>query len=284
LVWNGTPFAGQHVLVRCLHGLGDTLQFIRFIPQLKAVAASVTVAIQPALLPLFTPDSDLGKIRDGWTDQPISHDVEIEIMELAYALRATRETLPIRVPYLNVPWIFQHAKLDSPPTGTRLRIGLIWAASSWDTTRSLPITALAELGKLDVEFFSLQQEAGISSVPLPFRSFSCSTSPLIELAKAMLTLDLIVSVDTMPAHLAGALGCPVWVLLKRDADWRWMHSGETSPWYPTMRLFRQSALSDWTGLLDELISAIRILADHHRARLIESRREAKACELIASGQ
>lgn len=246
LVWDGSPFAGRRVLVRCLHGLGDTLQFIRFVPALTSVASAVTVAIQPALVPLFRPHSDFGEVCDGWTDRNFPHDVEVEVMELAYALRALASTLP-RPPYLDREWICERAKLRPSRRCRRMHIGLVWAASGWDETRSIPPHELAPLAEIDADFFSLQQGADPAEVPLHFVEMGGSTAEVIDAARAMLSLDLVITVDAMPAHLAGALGVPVWLLLKRDCDWRWMDRRDDSPWYPSMRVFRQERPGDWSA-------------------------------------
>ena len=260
LLWDGAAFDDRHVLVRCLHGLGDTLQFIRFIPLLRQRARRVTVAIQPALRSLFPRHGEFGEVRDGWTDTPIPHEVEIEVMELAYALRITTATLPARTPYLNRRWIAERTRIEPLPASPRLRVGLVWAASSWDAKRSLPPHAFTAFAELDVDFFTLQQSADAPPMR-QLHTFSCATDDVLDAAAAMLALDLVVTVDAMPAHLAGALGCPVWVLLKCDADWRWMDGRRDSPWYPSMRLFRQPRPGDWDTPLKKLVRSLRELAE-----------------------
>jgi hypothetical protein len=257
LLWDGTSFRGRRVIVRCLHGLGDTLQFMRFVPAIAAVASSVTVALQPALLDLFPPSSTFGEVRDGWSDETFVGDVEVEIMELAYALRLLPADLPGPIPYLAANWIHRKATFFPPPKKGRPRVGLIWAASAWDASRSVPAPEWKVLGDLDVEWISLQQDADVSMLPIPTSHWSKETSHLVNAARAMLDLDLLISVDAMPAHLAGALGCPVWVLLKADADWRWMNARLDSPWYPSMRLFRQRHAGDWEFVLREVAQALR---------------------------
>jgi hypothetical protein len=259
LVWDGTSFASRHVLVRCLHGLGDTLQFIRFIPALAKLARQVTVAVQPDLLPLF-PSQPSVEFRNGWTDEPLPGEVEIEIMELAYALRCTRNTLPAVVPYLDTRWIEQNGRIHLPSRTSGLRVGIIWEASAWDPSRSLPAKLLVSLSACGVEWFSLQQHRSSGPWPLPMHDLSAHTTAVLQAAYAMLQMDLIISVDSMPAHLAGALGRPVWLLLKHEADWRWMAEPHRSPWYPTMRLFRQPAPGDWETPIHEVAHALQSLA------------------------
>jgi hypothetical protein len=262
LNWNGEPFDGRDVLVRCEHGLGDTLQFIRYVPLVRSRARSVTTLVQPSLVAVFQGSGDLGDVRDGWSDAPLPrHDVEIEVMELPYAFRSTAQSVPSAVPYLPVEAIRSRAA-QLPPIrrGGALRVGLVWAASDWDPTRSIPLHALAALARVPgIRFYSLQQgeqAAAIENAPLAIEPYSTHTGEIVAAAAAMLELDLIITVDAMAAHLAGALGRPVWVLLKHDADWRWMDAVPRSPWYPTMRLFRQARAGDWSSVAHHVAHAL----------------------------
>jgi hypothetical protein len=251
LTWNGEPFDARDVVVRCDHGLGDTLQFIRYVPRLRKLARSVTVLVQPPLLGVLEGSDDLGDLRDGWNAAPPRYDVEIEVMELPYAFRSTFPSVPSAVPYLPVDAIRRRATALPPlDRSAGLNVGLVWAASDWDRTRSVSLHELAPLGRAPgVRFYSLQQgdqAAAYSHAPFAIEPYSGHTGDIAAAAAAMLQLDLVVTVDAMAAHLAGALGRPVWVLLKHDADWRWMDAAQSSPWYPTMRLFRQAREGDWS--------------------------------------
>jgi hypothetical protein len=255
LLWDGSKFDGERVLVRCLHGLGDTLQFMRFIPHLQRTARDVMFAAQPALLPLISSDGRFGRVINGWADQWPDHDVEIEVMELAYALRITCADLPGEIPYLNPTAIARKAAWRPPDDRQGKKIGVIWKASQWDQTRSLPSEVLSTLKFPGLEFYSLQQDLSASefhAIPLQLTSVAQDTRDPLDAAAAMLWMDLIITVDAMPAHLAGALGRPALVILKKDPDWRWMDAGETSPWYPTLRLCRYE--SDWSRTM-ELVRA-----------------------------
>jgi hypothetical protein len=264
LCWGGTPFAGRSVLVRCEHGLGDTLQFMRFVPPLTRIAQGVHVMVQPLLLDLFAGAPQLGNVHNGWTDwcPPPLHEVEIEIMELAYALRATVDTVP--PPY---PFLAERVRGRLPvvlPHGGALRVGLVWAASDWDTTRSVPLALLQPLLHVQgVRWFSLQQGSAAED-PLIERSGMVALSPhtrgIAAAAAAMLELDLVVTVDNMVAHLAGTLGRPTWVLLKKHADWRWMDGRADSPWYPSVRLFRQSRDGDWRAVVAQVTGELQTFA------------------------
>jgi hypothetical protein len=266
LRWDGTPTAGRSVLVRCEHGLGDTLQFLRFVPHLGA--RQVHFMVQPALLPLLRGAPGLGDVHNYWSDDPLpAHEVDLEVMELAYALRSTPATLP--PPYSHLAAQLPHDDLDLPSEG-RLRVGLLWAASDWDASRSVPLAALAPLFALEeVQFFSLQQgEAAADPLlqRLDIERLSARTSDICMAAAAMMQLDLVITIDGMPAHLAGTLGRPTWVMLKHDADWRWMEQREDTPWYPTLRLFRQPRPGDWSAVAQQLAARLRPLAQAQRQR------------------
>jgi hypothetical protein len=261
LWWDGRPFAGERVLVRCEHGLGDTLLFSRFLPALARQARELHVMVQPPLVDLLRGGPGLGQVHNGWLGPHWpSHDVEIEVMELAYALRATPSTLPPPWPHLAAQVAGESVRVEGDG---RPRVGLLWSTSDWDLSRSVPAAALAPLLALEhLQFFALQQGpaaldpalAGAPLVPLWRR-----TADVRACAAAMLQLDLVVCVDGMPAHLAGMLGRPTWLLLKHDADWRWMDGRGNTPWYPSMHLFRQPRPDDWQGLVEAVAEACRRL-------------------------
>jgi hypothetical protein len=265
LLWDGRPFDGQHVVIRCNHGLGDTLQFLRFVPRVTERACNVTTLVQPPLVTLLRQTRRIGNVLDGWQDPPLPPErVEIEVMELAYAFRSTLDDLP---PPLDVELDRLRARtgmLVPRLSGKGMRVGLIWRSSDWDTTRSIPLDVLAPLRTLrHVDFFSLQQggaASATSEAPFHIDPLHRQTQAIVDAAAAMLALDLIITVDGMAAHLAGTLRRPVWVLLKYDADWRWMSGRCDSPWYPTMRLFRQSRANDWHDVSCRLVEALRALS------------------------
>ena len=252
-VWDGTPLAGRRVLVRCYHGLGDTLQFIRFVPAVSAIAAAVTVWVQPALIPLLSGMEGLGRLLPLHEGTPeVAYDVDVEIMELAHVFRATPETLPGRVPYLRAG--------PAPRRGDVLAVGLVWRAGDWDPRRSVPPAMLRPLAAIPgVTLHPLQRGPGLAEAPA-WLGTPAGGDAVLETARAMEAMDLVISVDSMPAHLAGALGRPVWTLLPEPADWRWMEGRADSPWYPSMRLFRQPAPGDWPTVVAQVAAALRALA------------------------
>jgi hypothetical protein len=259
LLWDGTPFERRSVLVRCQHGLGDTLQFIRFVPTISRIAREVNLLVQPQLLTLLTGAPGLGTVRNAWTDAPPpAHDVEIEVMELAYALRTTPDTVPPPYPHL-IERAAGRLTLAAMQ-GKRLRVALLWAASDWDESRSIPLPLLEPLLSLpQAQFFSLQQgeaAADPAIARLPIVPLSQRTREIADAAAAMLQMDLVISVDGMAAHLAATLGRPTWLLLKHDADWRWMQGRGDTPWYPTMWLLRQRCPGDWASVVTAAARAL----------------------------
>ena len=260
-VWDGTPFDGRHVLVRCYHGLGDTLQFARLLPALRARAATVTVWAQPALLGVLATAPGIDRLRplhDGAPDVP--YDVDVESMELAHALRVTPEALPGAVPYLHVPRAARE-------TDGRLHVGLVWSCGDWNhAQRSIPFAELAPLFAIPgIAVHVLQRGPALGDCPSTLGVHDGSDDVLAA-ARRVRALDLVLSVDTMMAHLAGALGVPVWVLLPHAADWRWMDDRDTSPWYPTAHLVRQPAPGDWPAVIAAVVARLHALVPHPAVR------------------
>jgi Glycosyltransferase family 9 (heptosyltransferase) len=252
-LWEGTPLAGRRVLVRCWHGLGDTIQFIRFIPRLAHVARSVAVEAQAELLPLLRPMAGIDALLPLGAAPP-DFDLEIESMELAHALRLSLEDLPGRVPYLKPPRPARpRARRD------RLGVGVAWQAGDWRRGRSLPPALLAPLARLGIDTIGLVPGA---AEPWLQAAIAMDTE-IAETAALLQQLDLVISVDTMVAHLAGALARPTWLLLDAEADWRWMRRAD-SVWYPTMRLFRQQRPGAWAPVVARVIAELAALARAER--------------------
>jgi hypothetical protein len=252
-VWRGSPLIGKRVLVRCYHGLGDTIQFIRYAPLVKAIAAEVIVWAQPSLIPLLRTARGVDlllPLHDGQPD--LEYDVDVEIMELPHVFRTALWTIPAEIPYLHVD------PLPLPP-GEGLAVGIVWRAGDWNDRRSIPFSLLAPLAEISgITWYVHQHGAGLAEQDGGFgvmREFS----DVLEEARVMRSLDLLISVDTMPAHLAGALGVPVWNLLHSESDWRWMEGRDDSPWYPTMRLFRQERPGEWEPVIARVASALQEL-------------------------
>ncbi|HEV7570756.1 MAG TPA: ADP-heptose--LPS heptosyltransferase [Thermoanaerobaculia bacterium] len=250
-VWDGTPLNDQRVLVRCYHGLGDTLQFIRYLPLVEEIAKHVTVWAQPSLLPLL--QGDVRPLHDGAIH--CDYDVDVEVMELAHVFRSTIDTIPNDVPYI-------HATPVRIKRDRRLAVGIVWRSGDWDERRDVPFRLIESLADADhVKLFSLQRDPDHFSDRIAMLD---GVDEPMKTAQLMRAMDLVITIDSMPAHLAGALGVPTWTLLPADADWRWMEHRDDSPWYPTMRLFRQQRPDDWSAVIERVRAALATIAAHGR--------------------
>ncbi len=241
-LWDGTPLDGRDVLVRCYHGLGDTLQFCRYFAPLRARAARVMLEVQAELLPLMTAMGAADRVLPFNPASPYPlppGGVAIEVMELAHALR-----LPPRpVPYLPI----ERRRGSSP-----LRAGVCWQVRpGWRPERSMPETAIATLALEELTLHSLQKGLALPGMtPCP--------DAVLDTAHAIAGLDLVITVDTMVAHLAGAIGVPVWLLLDTAPDWRWLAGDggdpDGSPWYAGIRKYRQLRAGDWHAPVQAVVA------------------------------
>lgn len=263
LVWDGTPLDGQRVLIRCYHGLGDTIQFIRYAPLVRAIAREVIVWAQPELIPLLQTAAGVDRIEPLHAGVPAFHyDVDVECMELPYIFRSTPATVPAGVPYLHVD--------PAPRVGDGdIRIGLVARAGDWDRLRSIPTELLTPIGEVRGTSVQLLHPAAESS-GVPGIGVATGTDTVLGTARLMRSLNLVISVDSMPAHLAGALGVPVWTLLRHGADWRWVSNRDDSPWYPTMRLVWQEQPGAWEPVVEQVVQELEamrdaVMQDDHRA-------------------
>lgn len=262
-VWNGDRFDQKKILVRCHHGLGDTIQFIRYTELLKKIASKVIVECDSRLIAVLQSVRGIDDFvpLDGG-DLATDYDVEVEVMELAYAFRSTLDRLPARVPYLSVSQDAieeKRAELSNVGSDTaRFNVGLCWAGGDWDCARNIPAEELKLLGEIPgVNWFSVQKQAGVERMSFSLVPAEHARGSLVELGAALCCMDLVISVDTMVAHLTGALGRPVWTLLPFCADWRWMVDTNESPWYPTMILLRQPRPGDWKSVIERVACQLR---------------------------
>ena len=253
-IWKGDSIAGKRVLIRCYHGLGDTIQFIRYAPLVRRTASRVIVWAQPELIPLLRTADGIDELLPLHAGAPeVEFAIDVESMELPHVFRSTIEALPARVPY------FQIDATERPPGDSNLQVGLVWKCGDWAPERSIPIELLLPLAQLPgVTLHIMQRGSGLTQRPPGFGVVSGSDD-ILTAARTIASLDLMISIDSMPAHLAGALAVPTWTLLQAQSDWRWMDQRDDSPWYPTMRLFRQDNGEGWAGLIARVIDELRSL-------------------------
>lgn len=249
--WDGQPLSGRKILIRCLHGLGDTLQFIRYAPLIRKEARSLAIEAQPQLK-LLLQEAQIADEVITWGEQEPAWDQQIEVIELPRIFRTTIKSIPKNVPYLKVR---SHGEHHSNSGARALRVGIAWAAGTYNPARSIPLAEMAPLFSTPhVCFFSLQGCAE------PIHELCDESTPVSAVAQILNTLDLVIAVDTMLAHLAGAMARPVWTLLPYECDWRWMIDRQDSPWYPTMRLFRQPRPEDWHSVIKRAQAALETFA------------------------
>ena len=275
--WNGMSIPNGRLLMVGDQGYGDTIQFARYIPIVAKRCRELILGCSAELAPLLATLPGVHQYCDRWTDVP-GHAVHCRLSSVPGLLHTTPETIPSKVPYLFADPVRVAAwceRLDAClPPRTR-RVGLAWSGRPThpnDRRRSLALARLAPLAAVGgVSFVSLQKPLPPSDVPSMslFPGLSDIAGDFGETAAMIANLDLVISVDTAMAHLAGALGKPVWILLPQAADWRWMIARSDSPWYPTARLFRQKTPGDWDPVMAEAAAAlgerVRAGADHAHA-------------------
>jgi len=267
--WNGQPLHGKTIVVWAEQGLGDTLQFLRFVPMVAAMGGKVVLETLAGTERLARTVAGVDRIILKGQAWPPA-DAQIALMSLPSVFKTVEQTIPRNIPYLRLedPVRQTWANRIGPPTGKR-RIGLTWAGSihhANDKLRSIALETLRPWFALPgIEWFSLQKgvaENQVAATGLPLRTDISGAVDFMDTAALIEHMDLIISVDTSVVHLAGALGKPVWVLLASVPDWRWMMEREDTPWYPGARLFRQGVGAGWGAVVDrirtELFATIKI--------------------------
>jgi len=259
--WDGSPLNGRTILLCTEQGLGDTLQFVRYAPLVQALGGRVVLRCQRSLVPILASLVGVSQlIADG--DPLPAFDIYAPLMSLPAILGTTLETVPANVPYLTADTerIAHWREVMSAMKG--FRMGIAWQGSirhPWDRHRSCKLANFEPLAHIEgVRLISLQKGPGIEQLQELGGDFGFTVAylgvkvdesgPFLDTAAIMANLDLVVSVDTAAAHLAGALGVPCWLALAYTPDYRWLLRRGDSPWYPSMRLFRQPAVGDWSGV------------------------------------
>jgi tetratricopeptide (TPR) repeat protein len=264
--WQGEDLRGRRILLHAEQGFGDTLLAFRFVPLVTARGGRVVVQCPAPLLPLLAAQSGIEQaIEDGQPIPPV--DVQCPLMSLPGVFTTSLETIPATVPYIHAPLdlVEMWRKRLDESTGV-INVGLAWSGKPVPPNRSVPLATLAPLAQFPgVRWHSLQVGAAATEARTPpagmkLTDWSRQLTDFAQTAGLIANLDLMITIDTAVAHLAGAMGKPTWLMLQYAPDWRWQRSRADSPWYATMRLFRQPRPGDW----GEVIS--RIAAELGRGR------------------
>jgi tetratricopeptide (TPR) repeat protein len=266
-LWLGdSDIAGKTILVHSEQGFGDIIQFYRYLAELKKLDCKIIFEAAAPLVPLFAAQENNFQIITWGAPHP-HFDVHCPILSLPRAFKTTLQTIPTSIPYLVSPpgklydWRSKLGSKDKP------RVGLAWSGNpryGKDTRRSIPLELFLPKMSTGIEWHSLQKdvrEDDRSSLKssLAIIDHAACLNDFSDTAALIAELDLVISVDTVVAHLAGALGKPVWILLPFHPDFRWLRGRTDSPWYPTARLFRQTHNDDWGGVIDQVMRELQIL-------------------------
>jgi Tfp pilus assembly protein PilF len=260
--WDGREIKGRSIVLYSEQGIGDAIHFIRYVPVVAAMGAQVLL-VCPATLHSLVRHME-GVVQLFGSDEPLpAFDTHAPLMSLPYLLKTTLETVPAEVPYLREPPV-ETFPLSS--SSASLKVGLVWAGGDGyrkNRIRSVSLDQLLPVLRVSgVQFYSLQcgsPKSDLMKLPagLQIEDLGSRVRDFADTAAAMGQLDLVISVCTSTLHLAGALGRPAWGLLSHAPCWRWMLGCSDSPWYPTMKLFRQPKLGDWAGAVAQMESALR---------------------------
>ena len=265
-MWQGESLQDKTILLHAEQGLGDTIQFARYVPSLASKGAHVILEVQAPLLTLLRSMPGVANVIERGKPLP-EFDLHCPFMSLPFAFEAELKTIPLPEGYLAVSEEVAEAARQQYP-GSGMRIGLAWAGNpnhKADAQRSMPLVAFLPLAEMPgITLFSLQKGMAVQQIAplrgnLPILDAASSHSSMAETAALLATLDVVISIDTSIAHLAGAMGKPVWVLLAHLADWRWMERREDSPWYQSAKLIRQPSPGDWESVIQKVIKDLSVL-------------------------
>jgi tetratricopeptide (TPR) repeat protein len=260
-LWSGEPLAGARILIHAEQGFGDTLQFVRYVPAVAEHGGKIVLEVPAPLVRLARTVAGVSQVVAGGDPLP-AFDCHCPLLSLPRVFKTNLATIPSAVPYVRVPAEASAAWAERIPTAPGLKVGVVWAGT---TIGAIDLRLLQPLWEVDgVSWFSLQvgdRSGDISSLGgVKIADLSPWLLDFAETAAAVCHLDLVISVDTSVAHLAGALGRPTWLLLRDPPEWRWLLEREDSPWYPTARLFRQRKGGDWPCVVREVAAALAQMA------------------------
>jgi tetratricopeptide (TPR) repeat protein len=271
-LWRGEALKSARILLFSEQGLGDTFQFLRYVPLVKAAGGTVLLDVQPALRRLAAEIPEITILTGSESVLP-TFEWQCPLMGLPLAFGTTVQTVPREVGYLTAPHEARERaeRLEWPQQG--LRAGIVWSgnpAHKEDRYRSIPLDLLEPLLQLmGVHFFSLQlgpASAQLAATHAQVTDLQSAIGDFSDTAALIMHLDLVITVDTAVAHLAGALGKPTWLLLPFAPDWRWLMDREDTPWYPTMRLFRQPGILQWGAVIARVREELNAWMSEHRAK------------------
>jgi Tfp pilus assembly protein PilF len=289
-LWDGSALGGQAILLYAEQGLGDTLQFLRYVQLVQKRGGKVIVECHPALLQLLAGFPGIHQLVGQGSQLP-AFDFQAPLLSLPRIFSTSLATIPCDVPYLKADsvlvdyWRRKMCGVRNPVSDVKtasfdighrtsktercFRIGAAWQGNPthrYDRQRSIPVQHFARLAKVPgVCVISLQKGPGMGQLPAPAESLpivhlgdhlDTTSGPFMDTAAVMMNLDLVITSDTAVAHLAGALAVPVWIALPLVPDWRWLLKREDSPWYPGTRLFRQTRCDDWEGVFERIASEL----------------------------
>jgi tetratricopeptide (TPR) repeat protein len=259
--WSGEPLGGRSVLIHAEQGFGDTLQFVRYVPTVADRDGRVVLEVPEPLVRLARTVAGVSQVVARGDPVP-AFDCHCPLLSLPLVFKTNLATIPAAVPYLRVPAEASAGWAERIPTTPGPRVGVVWAGT---TVGAIDLRLLQPLWEVDgVSWFSLQAGDRSGDISSFGGANIADLSPWLvdfaETAAAICRLDLVISVDTSVAHLAGALGRPTWLLLRYPPEWRWLLKREDSPWYPTARLFRQRQEGDWPHVAREIAAALAQMA------------------------
>jgi len=275
--WDGTTFEGKRLFVHHEQGLGDNIQFVRYLPMIKARGGTVIFEMVKPLIALLQDFPGADQIVE---NQPngkpfVDFDIYTSLLDMPSIFGTTLETIPAEIPYIHA----DPAKAEywqKKLAGPYFKVGIVWAGSSThgnDRYRSFKLECFAPLTRIEnVRLFGLQKGQAAAQMDdmtgiVPIINISKEFDDFTDTAAAIENLDLVISVDTSVLHLAGAMGKPVWALLPYAPEWRWMLNRQDSPWYPTMRLFRQKEWRQWEPVFNQVAQELKTEVEKHKANL-----------------